>query len=255
MTPDHYGNRKTPARVARPGRVCSLHCELPRLHRTRTAPRFRLYLCLPAGRFDILVTAAFTINQQLWVLWIALATKPVQSAHALLRRTRKVRSVQIVSLIYWSQRKGNNRPIYRGCELLSDCIFDILVTAISVNVIEEKKLWIAFRLYLWYIGHSSYRLERTGYSVVNCFQIVSLIYWSQLKIKFYLIIPRCELLSDCIFDILVTAFHHIALVGHSCELLSDCIFDILVTAALRKQWRFQWLWIAFRLYLWYIGHS
>ena len=40
--------------------------------------------------------------------------------------------------------------------------------------------------------------------VVNCFQIVSLTYWSQLLASPNETERRCELLSDCIFDILVT---------------------------------------------------
>ena len=40
--------------------------------------------------------------------------------------------------------------------------------------------------------------------VVNCFQIVSLTYWSQHKRLNKLADQGCELLSNCIFDILVT---------------------------------------------------
>ena len=141
-----------------------------------------------------------------------------------------VNCFQIVSLIYWSQQTESEFNSCNCCELLSDCIFDILVTACSSTTLNISLLWIAFRLYLWYIGHSCISCNVSIPSVVNCFQIVSLIYWSQLS-----------LFSSCF--------------SACCELLSDCIFDILVTAATKLNFYIGELWIAFRLYLWYIGHS
>ena len=117
-----------------------------------------------------------------------------------------------------------------GCELLSDCIFEILVTAIPLTTALSETLWIAFRLYLWNIGHSSDWYTYSFCCVVNCFQIVSLKYWSQ-HLLFLTIQPTC------------------------CELLSDCIFEILVTALNGDYFEIDMLWIAFRLYLWNIGHS
>ena len=141
-----------------------------------------------------------------------------------------VNCFQIVSLIYWSQPRAESNTLYVCCELLSDCIFDILVTALCLIQAMKWLLWIAFRLYLWYIGHSIIKNNVKWKSVVNCFQIVSLIYWSQHR--------------------LLKVFSQ-----SSCELLSDCIFDILVTAKYYQELKLTGLWIAFRLYLWYIGHS
>ncbi len=146
------------------------------------------------------------------------------------RRVWVVNCFQIVSLTYWSQLPEKTVHFLTGCELLSDCIFDILVTTWVTFLKSKPMLWIAFRLYLWHIGHNHTLgcTWRTG--VVNCFQIVSLTYWSQLIALPLYFLSRCELLSDCIFDILVTT--------------NDA------SPSIRSL-----LWIAFRLYLWHIGHN
>ena len=92
---------------------------------------------------------------------------------------RVVNCFQIVSLIYWTQRLPLGTPIAISCELLSDCIFDLLNTATIQRLHKEILLWIAFRLYLWFIEHSNYLFTLRLFIVVNCFQIVSLIYWTQ----------------------------------------------------------------------------
>jgi len=191
-----------------------------------------------------------------------------------------VNCFQIVSLTYWSQRLTGKFHSRFSCELLSDCIFDILVTTKLHLKLNSLSLWIAFRLYLWHIGHNGGSSRWRGSGVVNCFQIVSLTYWSQLYRTYpigadvvncfqivsltywsqqYLLntarLLSCELLSDCIFDILVTTLKVIKLSLICCELLSDCIFDILVTTLARRCHILRELWIAFRLYLWHIGHN
>ena len=213
---------------------------------------------------------------------------------------------QIVSLIYWTQLEEINKHNAVSCELLSDCIFDLLNTAIRVNVALAESLWIAFRLYLWFIEHSGFSRLIYWATVVNCFQIVSLIYWTQHYEKTRWSAGSCELLSDCIFDLLNTAFGveriytstlwiafrlYLWFIEHSkpirvaineevvncfqivsliywtqqlaqgsislpcCELLSDCIFDLLNTAGAMRLRQPTGLWIAFRLYLWFIEHS
>ena len=91
-------------------------------------------------------------------------------------------------------------------------------------------LWIAFRLYLWHWNHNSDLICRQSYSVVNCFQIVSLTLEPQRIHKNTSRGIRCELLSDCIFDIGTTTFP----------------FSLTQTVS---------LWIAFRLYLWHWNHN
>jgi len=141
-----------------------------------------------------------------------------------------VNCFQIVSLIYWAQRCGNASEKVIGCELLSDCIFDILSTTKAGVTLDTTTLWIAFRLYLWYIEHNWHQFLPKCDKVVNCFQIVSLIYWAQQDL-------------------------YKVVMGASCELLSDCIFDILSTTRGVVNDAYRELWIAFRLYLWYIEHN
>ena len=116
-------------------------------------------------------------------------------------------------------------------------------------------LWIAFRLYLWLIEHNHTVLRYVWNTVVNCFQIVSLTYWTQLKTHNYASRNCCELLSDCIFDLLNTTAQYRALAPSGCELLSDCIFDLLNTTLYVCVTFISLLWIAFRLYLWLIEHN
>jgi len=244
------------------------------------------------------------------MLWIAFRLYLWNIGHSILKDLAIIHSVvncfQIVSLKYWSQHFTIYIQALSCCELLSDCIFEILVTAILPLLFLHCLLWIAFRLYLWNIGHSNKLLSYEPTAVVNCFQIVSLKYWSQRIGLLVWIRLRCELLSDCIFEILVTAIGtlldlflllwiafrlYLWNIGHSgciiwvvrttvvncfqivslkywsqlqtrverlrpsCELLSDCIFEILVTACHQEEASHSRLWIAFRLYLWNIGHS
>ncbi len=63
--------------------------------------------------------------------------------------------------------------------------------------------------------------------VVNCFQIVSLSYWTQLFLKGCMISLCCELLSNCIFELLDTTLREPFGTVSCCELLSNCIFELL----------------------------
>ena len=172
------------------------------------------------------------------------------------------------------------KPPGKCCDLLSNCIFDVLknnywdaMSACGVVVIcfqivsltywkttryrrdlADNKLWFAFKLYLWRIekqltpnkvmkisccdllsncifdvlkNNQSARLGLIGF-VVICFQIVSLTYWKttfgakqtyatrlwfafklylwriekQLLVESSTFVLRCDLLSNCIFDVL-----------------------------------------------------
>ena len=170
-------------------------------------------------------------RQKLWIafrlyLWF------IEHSYALNHESNRsvVNCFQIVSLTYWTQPSGEKITEREGCELLSDCIFDLLNTATANGLSLSIQLWIAFRLYLWLIEHSLIRPFQMLLQVVNCFQIVSLTYWTQLTLS-----------SSLLFS--------------SCELLSDCIFDLLNTARWDERWSYIKLWIAFRLYLWLIEHS
>ena len=141
-----------------------------------------------------------------------------------------VNCFQIVSLRYWWHPDNKYIAHPLGCELLSDCIFEVLVTPNVDEATASLALWIAFRLYLWGIGDTYVIDSARELIVVNCFQIVSLRYWWHLLKYFWQASRRCELLSDC-------------------------IFEVLVTPEWIKQLGVHGLWIAFRLYLWGIGDT
>ena len=118
-----------------------------------------------------------------------------------------VNCFQIVSLTYWTQLPLKTLRYEPCCELLSDCIFDLLNTTKCAITVLRFMLWIAFRLYLWLIEHNAIISILFRNLVVNCFQIVSLTYWTQQRVVAKMEEACCELLSDCIFDLLNTTYH------------------------------------------------
>ena len=170
-------------------------------------------------------------SHQLWIafrlyLW---GIGDTQYTHGMYQK-EVVNCFQIVSLRYWWHLQLLFLTSIFSCELLSDCIFEVLVTPFSMLTMLSSSLWIAFRLYLWGIGDTKEKTDRLFDVVVNCFQIVSLRYWWHQK---------GMTLRQWI----------------RCELLSDCIFEVLVTPRYRKNPCLVKLWIAFRLYLWGIGDT
>ena len=101
--------------------------------------------------------------------------------YIILGTIKVVNCFQIVSLKYWFQPPHSKTTTRSGCELLSDCIFEILISASPTWALARWLLWIAFRLYLWNIDFSL----SPGYAK-----------WK----------ASCELLSDCIFEILISAY-------------------------------------------------
>ena len=141
-----------------------------------------------------------------------------------------VNCFRIVSLNYWKQLLELTHFLPWCCELLSNCIFELLKTAADAKLKMDDQLWIAFELYLWIIENSNYFQYLRTSPVVNCFRIVSLNYWKQRTVKTIILLKRCELLSNCIFELLKTA---------------RSLFFLL----------YAMLWIAFELYLWIIENS
>ena len=184
--------------------------------------------------FDLSDTALIAAYILVGALWIAFELYLWFIGHSGLRRGLIHRAVVncfwIVSLIYRTQLFWRNKLDNFCCELLLNCIFDLSDTAIAQHRLLCGELWIAFELYLWFIGHSIRVHGGVLPSVVNCFWIVSLIYRTQQVISASETHVRCELLLNCIFDLSDTACWHI-----------NSIFTPL--------------WIAFELYLWFIGHS
>ena len=159
--------------------------------------------------FEILSTPWLVQEWQLQLLWIAFRLYLWNTEH-----TYRYEAI-----------KAHIR-----CELLSDCIFEILSTPTRSGARSFCELWIAFRLYLWNTEHTRFKLNCFVNYVVNCFQIVSLKYWAH----------RCR----------VSKYP-----PGSCELLSDCIFEILSTPSVAGSLSDDTLWIAFRLYLWNTEHT
>ena len=85
---------------------------------------------------------------------------------------------QNVSLTYWYSLDLLEQQDLKGCDLLSKCIFDLLI--FTFNFIFIKLI-----------------------EVVICFQNVSLTYWYSLRVEQKHNLHRCDLLSKCIFDLLI----------------------------------------------------
>ena len=184
--------------------------------------------------FEMLKTARIYFLRLQELLWIAfrLYLWNVENSKYFAKSSRAsvVNCFQIVSLKCWKQHITDLFAYFDRCELLSDCIFEMLKTAMIAVKHICNQLWIAFRLYLWNVENSSKRFICKPFGVVNCFQIVSLKCWKQRFRLPSATSPCCELLSDCIFEMLKTA-HHMILI---------------------MIWQ---LWIAFRLYLWNVENS
>ena len=264
---------------------------------------------------------------------------------------------QIVSLTYWKTTKTiaavetmqlwfafklylwriekqlgfGNIHVERCCDLLSNCIFDVLknnfglflnpaqMVVICFQIVSLTywkttnkegrrvvvRLWFAFKLYLWRIEKQHQRNRSRHHSccdllsncifdvlknnnaiipnaklfVVICFQIVSLTYWKttrvngevllhwlwfafklylwriekQLKTFKLLKTPRCDLLSNCIFDVLKNNLT-IAIIDVKAVVICFQIVSLTYwkTTAASIISSLFWLWFAFKLYLWRI---
>ena len=162
--------------------------------------------------FDLLSTTSFCILITIILLWIAfrLYLWPTEHNCSMKKGLQSivVNCFQIVSLTYWAQRIRRMRRVVLCCELLSDCIFDLLSTTHCPVCTQCLWLWIAFRLYLWPTEHNTSRPLKAWAKVVNCFQIVSLTYWAQHITHTFMHPNSCELLSDCIFDLLSTTLQY-----------------------------------------------
>ena len=134
-------------------------------------------------------------------------------------------------LYLWRIEKQRRHQLFvspDSCDLLSNCIFDVLKNNIC-NFI--------------YLPHK----------VVICFQIVSLTYWkTTCKAKYYEAVS-CDLLSNCIFDVLKNNWRTET---SATPLVVICFQIVSLTywKTTRPQIRFvgALLWFAFKLYLWRI---
>ena len=161
---------------------------------------------------------------------------------------------QIVSLTYWKTTRKTLLSLLPCCDLLSNCIFDVLknnteqerlanyMVVICFQIVsltywkttvwcgkeEISKLWFAFKLYLWRIEKQPIvNLNRAG-TVVICFQIVSLTYWKTTRGR---IVLRAAWLwfAFKLYLWRIEKQHGWTKRSpwNSCDLLSNCIFDVL----------------------------
>ena len=161
------------------------------------------------------------------------------------------------------------------CDLLSNFIFDNVLTIPTSKARAPTGLWFAFKFYLWQRSYNSWHWGRSFCMVVICFQILSLttflqylsnnncqwfgcdllsnfIFDNVLTIRSFNdgIRESCDLLSNFIFDNVLTIKHVKALLIWRCDLLSNFIFDNVLTIFSRILILHCVLWFAFKFYLW-----
>ena len=113
---------------------------------------------------------------------------------------------QILSLTTFLQVAFNIFRNYISCDLLSNFIFDNVLTSFWWIYITPSVLWFAFKFYLWQRSYKLYKIYLVLLKVVICFQILSLTTFLQVKHVKALLIWRCDLLSNFIFDNVLTSF-------------------------------------------------
>ena len=86
--------------------------------------------------------------------------------------------------------------------------------------------------------------------VVICFQILSLTTFLQLLMNFLHQQSSCDLLSNFIFDNVLTIVLLSLKMRLSCDLLSNFIFDNVLTISSGVNRCSPLLWFAFKFYLW-----
>ena len=92
------------------------------------------------------------------------------------------------------------------CELISNCIFTWGLTRKDNKQKGTLVLWIDFKLYFYVRTHKGLSTSTLDGIVVNWFQIVFLREDSQGSVYVYVILPCCELISNCIFTWGLTSF-------------------------------------------------
>ena len=118
--------------------------------------------------------------------------------------------------------------LYHRCDLLSNCIFDVLKNNRNKQIPPQEV-------------------------VVICFQIVSLTYWKTTIITMRLWIGLLWFAFKLyLWRIEKQHGAQSPLTSNSCDLLSNCIFDVLKNNYIIEISLWNQLWFAFKLYLWRI---
>ena len=152
--------------------------------------------------------------------------------------------------------------------MLSKCIFDLLIFTLVIftiypNIVvicfqnvsltywyslikvlrnERKRLWFAFKMYLWLIDIHSIWAKWAVLIVVICFQNVSLTYWYSLNLDELQI--SYELWFAFKMYLWLIDIHSFSLNTaclRRCDLLSKCIFDLLIFTVLNQNTCCAWL--------------
>ena len=111
-------------------------------------------------------------------------------------------------------------------------------------------LWFAFKFYLCLSSFNLFVQAPLIMQVVICFQILSLTTFLQGVVNFRFILNSCDLLSNFIFDNVLTRLLHQIFATHGCDLLSNFIFDNVLTRIYWHRICNGLLWFAFKFYLW-----
>ena len=111
---------------------------------------------------------------------------------------------QILSLTTFLQDYKTGFNVNYSCDLLSNFIFDNVLTSGWLSLSVWIVLWFAFKFYLWQRSYMLGIEYSRCYGVVICFQILSLTTFLQVLLKIAAELVSCDLLSNFIFDNVLT---------------------------------------------------
>ena len=179
--------------------------------------------------FDNVLTSNATVAASPCWLWFAFKFYLWQRSYKLIFIFSNLDIVvicfQILSLTTFLQANSGSLLTRFSCDLLSNFIFDNVLTSQAADLWTRTLLWFAFKFYLWQRSYKASPLKRCVPFVVICFQILSLTTFLQDNVVF----SFCE---------------------NSCDLLSNFIFDNVLTSDNMKNVDLKELWFAFKFYLW-----
>ena len=134
--------------------------------------------------------------------------------------------------------------------MLSNFIFDNVLTRNLSGHYSPELLWFAFKFYLWQRSYKCRNCYQTVARVVICFQILSLTTFLQEIETIVVNEACCDLLSNFIFDNVLTSYQFQKENRSGCDLLSNFIFDNVLTSVVIEGCIIEGLWFAFKFYLW-----
>ena len=157
---------------------------------------------------------------------------------------------QILSLTTFLQFIPYKLMTTVGCDLLSNFIFDNVLTIMGKNINFINMLWFAFKFYLWQRSYNQMLWINLWLCVVICFQILSLTTFLQYRNR--KVCLGCVVICFQILS-LTTFLQSVAMIQPclmSCDLLSNFIFDNVLTIESPVNRYALVLWFAFKFYLW-----